>query len=166
MSEIPPSPFAPPQTADFTLTESPGGEVPHGAIEALRKTRPWAIFLAILSFIGSGLLVVTGVFVALFGSMGSVPENPGMPRGMMGALGLVYLVMGGLYVYPGVRLFQFGAAIGNLVRDRQPSTLVRALDLQMRFWRFVGIATIVGIGMYLAAIVVVAVLAASGNFKA
>jgi hypothetical protein len=165
MSEIPPSPFAPPRTENFTVTEAPGGDIPHDAIEALRKTRPWVIFLAILSFLGAGLLVVMGVFVGLLGSMGSIPETPGMPRGVMGALGLFYFVMGALYVYPGVRLLQYGLTIGRLLQDRQPASLARALDLQMRFWRFMGIATIAGILLYVVVIVVFAGLAARGAFK-
>ncbi|HEX6849928.1 MAG TPA: DUF5362 family protein [Candidatus Polarisedimenticolaceae bacterium] len=165
MSEMPPSPFAPPRTENFTAVEGPGGEVPHTAIEALRKTRPWVIFLSILSFLGAGLLLVMGVFVGLLGSMGSIPDTPGMPRGVMGAIGIFYFLAGGLYIYPGVRLLQYGLSIGRLVQDRQPASLTRALELQMRFWRFMGIATIAGMALYFVGIVVFAVLAASGVLK-
>ena len=165
MSELPPSPFAPPRAENLFPSGGAGGEVPPGAVDALRKTRPWVILFAILSFIGSGFLVLGGV-AAFF--MGSLPTGgQANPFGQFGwALGLVYLVLGAVYIYPGVRLLQYGLAIGRLVQGGgRGADLELALGLQMRFWRFAGILTLAMIALYFVFIVVIIGAAATGALK-
>jgi hypothetical protein len=162
MSELPPSPFAPPRTENLLARDGAGGgEVSHGAIEALRRTRPWVILFAVLSFLGSGLMVLLGIMVAVMGSIpGAAAEQP---FGRFGwALGLFYLAFGAAYVYPGVRLLQYGLAIGRLVQGRRPADLEQALELQMRFWRFIGILTLALIALYFVVLVVLVGAAATG----
>jgi hypothetical protein len=69
-------------------------------------------------------------------------------------MGLIYLVMAGLYVYPGVRLLQFAAAIKRIGDTDSAPTIEVALKHQLAFWRFVGIVTLAMIGIYVLIFVV------------
>lgn len=165
MSEMPPSPFAPPRTENLFPSASAGVEVPQGALDALRRTRPWTILLAITTFITAGLMIVSGLMSGIMAAF--VPSTPEAPAagGAIVAVGILYLALGALYVYPGIRLLQYGLAIGRLLQQGDSASLVRALDLQMRFWRFAGIATVAAIGLGIVFMVVLVVLAASGRLQ-
>jgi len=67
---------------------------------------------------------------------------------LSGALGLVYLPLAALYVYPGIKLFKYGSAIGRLMASREPADLELALEQQKSFWKFSGISALVMVVLY------------------
>jgi dolichol kinase len=67
-------------------------------------------------------------------------------------LGLVYLPFGLMYVYPALKMWMYGSAIGRLVRSRAPTDLDAALGQQKSLWKFIGIVTVVLIAVYVVAI--------------
>ena len=78
-------------TKELTITDMAAGYI--------NETRKWAQFLAILGFIGAGLIAIMAIFA---GSMFS---------GMIGAGGIavtvLYLLMALLYFFPSLYLFRF-----------------------------------------------------------
>ena len=151
------NPYAPPQAGPTHVLaddQPAGGDVPDAVVEPLRRTKPWVTFLAVLGFIGTGLMGLCGLFFLAVTS-----SIPNMPSGFSTGMGLVYLVLAAVYVFPSLYLLRYGSAIGRLVRDPRMERLVVALSQQRSFWTLVGIITAVLVGLYPVTIVVIVVIA-------
>ena len=109
----------------------------------LQQTKPWVMFLSIISFIGSGLMLLGGVSMIALGAL--APSGSPVPTA---ALGAVYIPMAALYIYPALKLWGFSGAIGRLLASRSNMDLEAALGQQKSFWKFAGIVTIVMIALY------------------
>jgi len=133
MSDL--NPYRPPLSHD-------GGDtpVPPTIVQLLRQTRPWVTFLAILGFIGAGLMCLGGFAVMAIGSLG--------PKGLPWPIGFVYILMAGLYIFPSLFLFRYGVAIRELLDRDGMNALTEAIARQKSFWRLVGIATLVILCLY------------------
>jgi hypothetical protein len=135
------------------------------ALEMLRQTRPWVLFLSILMFIGIGLYAVMGIFylimsIGLASSMSS--RSAGGAFAGMGILGAaVMLGVGLLYFMPAMFLSRYAARINDVVRMRREADLERALEAQKSFWKFIGVMTLIVIGIYVVMFLILAVGAAS-----
>ncbi len=112
-------------------------------LESLRRTQPWITMFAIMSFLGAGIMVLGGIAMMAAGSTmrGPMPVGP--------ALGLVYLVLAAFYGVVGKFLWGYRSGIEQFTATQgSPSMLAIALDRQASFWRFLGILTLVMIGLY------------------
>jgi len=155
------NPYAPPQAGDPYM---PGdgipveaGAVPDTVVEQLRRTRGWVTFMAIVGFLGAGLLVLIGVVMVGAGTLG--PTGGKLPAGV----GLAYVLMGAFPIFPSLHLLRYGSAIGRLVRDPRLERLVVALGHQRSYWKLVGIMTAVMIALYpIAMVALVVIFAARG----
>lgn len=151
------NPYSPPAAPQAYLDSPPGygapapspgpGAVSDLAIELLRQTRPWVMFLSILSFIGCAFMLLAGVLMIGVGLLAA--GTGGVEKGAQAMLGAVYLPMAALYVYPGIKMWSYGSAIGRLVASRSMADLESALGQQKSFWKFGGIAAIVVIALYI-----------------
>ena len=96
-------------------------------------------------------------------AMSSVMQkaNPAMPAGFMSGIGFFYVLMAFLYIYPTLKIWKFGTAIGKLVQSGSSADLENALDQQRRFWKFIGIMMIIMLVVYLVFFVVVIGIAAT-----
>src|SRR5438445_461415 len=61
------NPYEPPLAMAEPLPAASAGQLPEELIEALRQTRPWVAFLAILGFVGSGLFMLGGLALFVVG---------------------------------------------------------------------------------------------------
>lgn len=159
-------PYAAP--AAPAVAEARSADVPQGAVEALRGTRPWVRLIAVLGFVGAGLLIVFGLF-ALLGGGASMFGDLGAGEGAaIVGMGIAYLLLGLLYVMPCLHLVRYAGRITRLVQGGGAATLVDALEQQRRFWRLVGIYSLVMLILYglifVGAIVFAGIGAASGGF--
>jgi hypothetical protein len=124
---------------------APGGMVSEQSVEMLRQTRPWVMLMGVLCFIGSAFMLLGGLAVMAMGAMESAAGKSALPM----ALGLVYVPLSALYIYPGLKLTKYGGAIGRLLQSRASPDLDAALEQQKSFWKFSGITTIVMIVLYI-----------------
>ncbi|HEY8072758.1 MAG TPA: DUF5362 family protein [Labilithrix sp.] len=114
------------------------------AVELMRQTKPWVMFIGVMTLIGAGFMALGGVSMMALGAI-----SGGRGGGAASAaLGLVYLPMAALYIYPGIKLWKYGSAINRLVASRDASDLDVALAEQKSFWKFAGIAMIVLMVVY------------------
>jgi hypothetical protein len=147
----------------YDASAPPAGAVSDLAVDLLRQTRPWVIFLSILAFVGCALMLVLGLLMT---GIGLMAPGPAGAKGIQAMVGVVYLPFGFLYIYPGIKMWMYGSAIGRLMASRAPSDLEAALLQQKSFWKFSGIAAIVMIGVYILIFIgVFAVAMASGLGK-
>lgn len=140
-------------------------DVSQGAVEALRGTRPWVRLFSILGFISAALMVMLGAAVVLGGGA-TIFGEAAAPGGALIAMGFAYLLIGLLYFLPCLYLFRYASRITRITAGGGEAALVDALDQQRRFWRLVGIYTLVMLGLYVVAAVVFAIVAATGALGA
>ncbi|MBK1825995.1 DUF5362 family protein [Haloferula rosea] len=138
-------------------------------VEALRATKPWIRFCAILGFICTGFIFLAALFMGLGGgvmatSLGSSSSSGGaMPFAAMSAVfSIVYVLMGLLYLFPSIKLWKYGSRIAELMSSQSSQDLEAALDAQRSFWKLVGILLAVFIALYIAVIGVVVVMGVFG----
>lgn len=156
----PPAAVAGPPQPGYATGTSAG--VSDLALEMLRQTRPWVIFLGILSFVGCALMLFVGVGMAIMGLvMAGATKSPATAL-----LGFVYIPLGLVYLYPGLKLVKYGSAIGRLLETRASADLEDALLQQKSMWKFSGIAAIVVIVLYILIFVVAIGVGMSGAMKA
>ncbi|MBS2014788.1 MAG: hypothetical protein JST00_18005 [Deltaproteobacteria bacterium] len=149
------NPYLPPATGASSPPPAGGFGAPSDAapeeragvsettMEAMRQTKPWVLLMGVFTLLGSGFMALAGVLMIVMSAM--MPKNGPISPGM---LGLVYLPMAALYVYPGIKLWKYGSSIGRLVTTRQVSDLEDALSQQKGFWKFVGILSLIVVGLY------------------
>src|SRR5687768_14601920 len=74
----------------------------------LIETAKWGKFLAILGYIGIGLILLIAIGVMVMGSASKLFPGIGMP---MGAFGLIYIAIAAFYFFPVYYLHQFSVKI-------------------------------------------------------
>ena len=145
------NPFQPPIAAGTQPSQT--ASAPLTAIaEALRETRPWVKFLAVLGYIGAGLSVLLGFFTMATGLVSGALRS-GPLGGLTPLLGLFYIAFGAVYAVPSTLLWRYGASISNFVERGELEALVDPIVRQKSFWRFAGIMTVVMLVVYAFAIV-------------
>lgn len=142
-------------------------DVPQGAVEALRGTRPWVLLFSILGFVASALIVVIALVVLVGGGAWFLGDAGGEGMAGGGAMVLVsvlYLLIGLLYFLPCLHLFRYAKRIRNVTEGGGAPALVEALDQQRRFWRLLGLYAGVMLVLYAIGIVLAIVIGAFGAF--
>lgn len=141
----PPADLAGPYPGPAMAPAASPGAVSETAVEMLRQTRPWVLFLAILAFIGCAGMLLVGLMMI---GVALIAPSSGPEKGLQAAIGAVYLPMAALYVYPAIKMWTYGSAIARLTSSRATEDLEAALSQQKSLWKFMGIAAIVVIGLY------------------
>jgi hypothetical protein len=141
--------FAPPLSA---------GAVTERVQQYLSQTKPWVRLISVLIFIGSAFMVIGALGMFALIAVGTATAGSTQALGGASAwavAALMYLVMAGLYIAPGIFLSRYASAIGRLIHDRSTATLENALMHQRSFWRYIGIMTLVMFGLMVLLIVIV-----------
>jgi hypothetical protein len=150
------NPYSPPQTYVPTMAESPVDDpaaVPNHIVEHLRGTRPWVIFLAVVGFLGAGLMVLAGLVMFALSGTAKLPAW----------VGLIYILFSGVCLLPAIYMVRYASSIGRLLRDPRMERLGVALDSQRVYWKAVGIMCAALIAIYPIAIAIVVAVAAAGK---
>ena len=141
------NPFESPQSSGSGIVTEPaaaqttGEAVTAGSLRALRDTKPWVTFLAILGFVVGGLgalgaLILLAVMTAAAGARGVVS-------------GLAFLLGPSVSLLLSYYLFSYGQRIYVYLRSNQPRDLESALVAQKSFWKLAGIVVMVTLVLYL-----------------
>jgi hypothetical protein len=113
------------------------------SVEALRATKPWVRFLAVLGIIGTVFMVLGSLVLLNFhGAM------RGVPAGLRVLVQVFYLIMAALQIPPVVYLSRYASRIGTLLESRKPEHLAEALVAQKSFWRYVGAMALILVIFY------------------
>jgi hypothetical protein len=138
------------------------------AEDALRVSAKWSMFLAIMGFIGIGLMVLAAIFMT--SAMSMVPDDVygNSPFGAMkGFISIIYFFMAAIYFVPVYYLFKYAAGMKEALVVRNSDLVSDALVFLKSHHKFLGIMMIVLISLYILIIVGMVVyfasMAASGS---
>jgi hypothetical protein len=148
---MPIDPYASPAVNVIPASPSSGSAITEGVVRQLAGTKPWVRFMSVLIFVGAGFLVLgaLGAVVLIIGGMASAATEGKWAAGGLGAgIGVFYLVLAILYIYPGMKLWKYANRIGHLVRTGSSLDLEAALAEQRKFWKFTGIVMLIFISLY------------------
>ncbi|MEM7601134.1 MAG: hypothetical protein AAF357_06920 [Verrucomicrobiota bacterium] len=106
-------------------------------IDQLARTKGWTRFFSVLLWIGAGFMILGGLALmgmGLFsGTMGDeISQSMGNGFALL-PLGIIYLVMAAVYVYPALKLGNFSSRITELMNQPTETSLVAALNEQRAF---------------------------------
>ncbi len=123
-----------------TIDAGVGGELKLDArgLDLLARTAKWSKFMAIVIFIGVGLMVLVSLLGSAFmsnitgGSFFSVILN---------------MLVSLLYIFPALYLFRFSVKINEAIMVQDHFTLSDAFENLYKHYRFIGILMIVMFGL-------------------
>ena len=157
---VPPYGDAPPPVPAQQLSyAAPGVEavvLTPRAYEMLRQTRPWVSFIGWVLFL-LGVLAIAGAVIA---SVVVATQQ----QAVMALPFIIYVVVGLLYLFPGIYLRRYAARIRDVMNLRASEHLEAALEAQKSFWRLVGVLFALVIGLYVLIILFVFVGLAAPTF--
>ena len=128
----------------------------------LKTTSGWAKFLAILGFIFVALFTFSAFAMFFFAAVADdQTEGMGVPFIL---IAVIYLVLSGLYLLPVLYLFRFANGIKTALSGDDERALTNAFANLKSHYKFIGISTIVVIGLYIIAIVAITLMPALVSF--
>jgi hypothetical protein len=135
------NPYQAPTSAydgSYPSSGQPGVGVSDRTVAALRKTRPWVVFVAVMNFVGAGFMILASLIIMTK----SAAEGIGMIFGSV------------LVLLPGVAMIRYGQAINRLLHGGGVAELEQSMEAQASVWQVFGV--------YLLIYLVLATLAAIG----
>ncbi|MBN2348913.1 MAG: hypothetical protein JXJ22_08760 [Bacteroidales bacterium] len=124
----------------------------------LKEIRKWANFLAIIGFIGVGILAIVGLVFGFFLKDIGIKELP-YPSFV---IGMVYLVIALLYYFPVLYLYRFAKFLKVALENNNEHDMVSAFTNLKSHYRFIGILAIILLSFYALIIVFTALGAIVG----
>lgn len=122
----------------------------------LRSLGNWQTFFAVVGFLGTGLILLVGLFQAIAMLGGGVAALSGLVvGGMMLAMGFF------CYLLPSILILQ-AAMSARAVANSGPSKLPHFFKAQRAFWRYCGIVMMVVFVIYFGFFVVLLLFGLSG----
>lgn len=121
--------------------------------EYLLQTSKWGKFLAIMGYIGVGLLVLVALFMLIGGSMFNEIAGTEFPTGLFGAS---YFLLAALYFIPVSYLYRFSVQMKHGLMISDVNEITSGFRNLKSLYKFFGILTIVLISLY-ALIIIIAV---------
>ena len=133
------------------LTELEELKLTSAAKRFLSETASWGKFIAILGFVGIGIMVLFAVFAGSI--FDSLPQAQTMPFDFGFAMSGVYLVLALLYVFPALYLFQFSTKMKKALQNKDDEVLATAFEKLKSHYKFIGVFSIIMISLYVLGIV-------------
>ena len=128
-------------------------EVTENSKMYLKNTAPWSKFMAILQFIVAGFMLLAALIIFAAGSfLGSYANLPFS----LSYIGLLYLVLAIVIFIPARYLYRFSQKAVNAVVTNDTLELEGAFKNMKKYWKFIGIMTIV---MFIVSLTIVPVIA-------
>ena len=135
-------------------------ELNEQALDALRTSAKWSMFLAIMGFIGIGLMIIAALVMASV--MSAIPSSPMSPLGnLKGYLTGVYLFMALLYFPPVYYLFKYATDMKTALLNSRSDMVGVALGYLKSHHKYLGISIIVVMSLYILFIIGIIIFVAN-----
>ena len=110
----------------------------------LQKIANWTTFFSVAGFVFIGLMIIAGLVTTTF--LSTVFAAAGKPY--MAYLGLIYVAISLIYIMPVIYLYRFSTLARRAIRISDSVEIMYALRNLKSHFKFVGIFTIVILGLY------------------
>ena len=142
-----------------TMTPGTTGMIVNSGMKAdLLSTAKWTKFLCIVGCIGIAIMLIFGLVVIVAGAsfgLASTPIGAGM--------GVIYLFIAALYIYPLIKGFQFANATKAACLTDNEAELARGFSSLRSLMQFFGILTIIVLAIYALILIGALVVAAAAS---
>ena len=125
-------------------------ELTRDSLYSLDTIWRWTSFFSVLGFIGIAFMVLLGIIMGL---VFTAFDNGVLGSGFKFIITAFYLIFAAAYFLPILYLFRFSNSTKNALRNRSSLDLSVALKNLKRHFQYVGIMTIVLIGLYIILII-------------
>ena len=122
----------------------------------LLETSKWCKFLAIVGYIGMGLLILLGLCFMVGFSIFSRVSHLGFP---IGIFGFVYILIAVLYFFPLNYMYKFSVQLAQGFKSNNQLSVNNGFENLKSLFKFMGILTIVVLSIYALIIIVMVPLA-------
>jgi Family of unknown function (DUF5362) len=126
-------------------------ELEEEALKDLDKTRKWTMFLAILGFIFTGIILIGGLITSLFLTVFKTEHALLGVTELLVIVGILLFVL--IYFFPMLYLFRFSKHTSNAVRTLDKQEMHSAFRYLRKYYVYIGILTIIVIAVYFVAII-------------
>ncbi|TDU63156.1 hypothetical protein EI77_04477 [Prosthecobacter fusiformis] len=151
------NPYTSPSANLFGSTGSEMEIVPQDVITPLVRTKFWVRFISVMLWISVALMLLSGVVMGIGAVTGMGNDMPtgsaSMQAGMFMGMSVMYILLSLFYIFPAIKLWSYGTQIANLAASRSTLDLMKALNTQRSFWKFVGVLTLVSIILGIVAVI-------------
>jgi len=121
------------------------------AIDALRVSAKWSLFLAIIGFVGIGLMIIDALFLSSI--MSALPSNGSPIMAMKGIVSVIYIIFAALYFPPVYYLFKYATDMKIALQDRDSEDVGNALKYLKSHHKYLGVSMIVIMSLYVLMII-------------
>jgi hypothetical protein len=111
----------------------------------LMEASKWGKFLAIIGYVMMGLLVLVAIVMMFSLSVLSQASQSKFP---MGLVGLLYILLAGIYYFPITYLYKFSAQMKQAIQLQNEHLLASGFQNLKSLFKFMGIFTIVMLSVY------------------
>lgn len=128
-------------------TENFENQLTTAAVGFLQESAKWSKFMAIIGFIGIGLMVLVSLFMAIgFSAMGAstMPELPFS----MSAFSIIYVLFAAIYFFPVYYLYQYATKTSAALHSKNKKLLADGLENLKSHHKFLGIFTLILVSLY------------------
>jgi len=127
------------------------------AKEYLQESAKWSKILAIIGFVGIGIMVVVAFFMGIIATFVS-PEVSAMRSFPSGIFTILYLLMAGIYYLPVYYLYKYATDTKKALVSNDSELLEAGLEKLKSHHKFLGIMMLVLLSIY-ALLFVIAIFA-------
>ena len=128
-------------------TENVYNQLTSSAVGFLQESAKWSKFMAIVGFVGIGLMVLVSLFMAIgFSSMGTA-NMPELPFSMS-AFSIIYVLFAAIYFFPVYYLYQYATKTSAALHSKNKQLLADGLENLKSHHKFLGIFTLILISLY------------------
>jgi hypothetical protein len=121
----------------------------------LGQTARWAKFIAIVGFVMCGIMAILSFFLGALLTTYSAATEGGVNTLPVGFLSAIYLVLAVVLIVPYVYLFNFASKMQRAIQQVDQDHLAKSFSNLKSCFKYIGIATIIGLVFYAIAIVLV-----------
>lgn len=165
------NPYTSPSANLFGSTGSEMEAVPQDVITPLVRTRFWVRLISVVLWVSAVLMLLGGLGMGIATAAGmsaasAEGANGAMKAGMVIGVCSVYVVLSFFYIFPAMKLWAYGSQIADLAASRSAVDLMKAMNTQRSFWKFVGVMTLISLILAFVAIAGSIALGAAGAMGA
>jgi hypothetical protein len=128
-------------------TENYENQLTTAAVGFLQESAKWSKFMAIIGFIGIGLMVLVSLFMAIGFSAMSASTMPELPF-PMSVFSILYVLFAAIYFFPVYYLYQYATKTSAALHSENKQLLADGLENLKSHHKFLGIFTLIIVSLY------------------